>query len=122
MGRVPPAEIRALRENILALDSSQQGASHWQADDEIHGLFARASGNAMLAETIAHLRVLCRLFEVVDPFNRIEDDRKEHLAILDAYIAGDEKNADEAVLSHLRNLARYTLSRLSNGLVNDFGA
>ena len=76
----------------------------------------------MLAETIAHLRVLCRLFEVVDPFNRIEDDRKEHLAILDAYIAGDEKSADEAVLSHLRNLARYTLSRLSNGLVNDFGA
>jgi DNA-binding GntR family transcriptional regulator len=122
MGRVPPAEIRALRENILTLDSSQQGASHWQADDEIHGLFARASGNAMLAETIAHLRVLCRLFEVVDPFNRIEDDRKEHLAILDAYIAGDEKSADEAVLSHLRNLARYTLSRLSNGLVSDFGA
>ena len=122
MGRVPPAEIRALRENILALDSSQQGASHWQADDEIHGLFARASGNAMLAETIAHLRVLCRLFEVVDPFNRIDDDRKEHLAILDAYIAGDEKSADEAVLSHLRNLARYTLSRLSNGLVSDFGA
>lgn len=122
MGRVPPAEIQALRENILALDSSQQGASHWQADDEIHGLFARASGNAMLAETIAHLRVLCRLFEVVDPFNRIEDDRKEHLAILDAYIAGDEKSADEAVLSHLRNLARYTLSRLSNGLVCDFGA
>jgi hypothetical protein len=26
------------------------------------------------------------------------------------------------VLSHLRNLARYTFSRLSNGLVNDFGA
>jgi hypothetical protein len=41
---------------------------------------------------------------------------------LDAYIAGDEKSADEAVLSHLRNLARYTLSRLSNGLVSDFGA
>ena len=122
MGRVPPAEIRALRENIIALDSSQQGSSHWQADDEIHGLFARASGNAMLAETIAHLRVLCRLFEVVDPFNRIEEDRIEHLAILDAYIAGDEKRADEAVLAHLRNLARYTLTRLSNGLVSDFGS
>jgi DNA-binding GntR family transcriptional regulator len=121
MGRVPPAEIRALRENILALDSNQQGSGHWQADDEIHGLFARASGNAMLAETIAHLRVLCRLFEVVDPFNRIEEDRSEHLAILDAYIAGDEKRADEAVLAHLRNLARYTLSRLSNGLVSDYG-
>ncbi len=120
MGRVPVDEVKALRKNILALDSSQQGSSHWQADDEIHGLFARASGNAMLAETIAHLRVLCRLFEVVDPFNRIEDDRKEHLAILDAYTAGKEKAAEEAVVAHLRNLGRYTLSRLSNGLVSEF--
>jgi DNA-binding GntR family transcriptional regulator len=120
MGRVPTDEVTNLRKNILALDSSQQGSSHWQADDEIHALFARASGNAMLAETIAHLRVLCRLFEVVDPFNRIEDDRAEHLAILDAYIAGKEKAAEDAVVSHLRNLARYTLSRLSNGLVSEF--
>jgi len=120
MGRVPVDEVTALRKNILALDSSQQGSSHWQADDEIHGLFARASGNAMLAETVAHLRVLCRLFEVVDPFNRIEDDRTEHLAILDAYVAGKEKAAEEAVVAHLRNLGRYTLSRLSNGLVSEF--
>lgn len=120
MGRVPVDEVTALRKNILALDSSQQGFSHWQADDEIHALFARASGNAMLAETIAHLRVLCRLFEVVDPFNRIEDDRREHLAILDAYVAGKEKAAEAAVVAHLRNLGRYTLSRLSNGLVSEF--
>lgn len=120
MGRVPIDQVTALRKNILALDSSQQGSSHWQADDEIHALFARASGNAMLAETIAHLRVLCRLFEVVDPFNRIEDDRTEHLAILDAYVASEEKAAEAAVVAHLRNLGRYTLSRLSNGLVSEF--
>jgi len=120
MGRVPAAAVQSLRASILSLDSSQQGSSHWQADDQVHGLFARASGNAMLADTIAHLRVLCRLFEVVDPFKRIEDDRTEHLAILDAYIAGNEKAAEEAVVAHLRNLARYTLSRLSNGLVSDF--
>lgn len=120
MGHVPAELVQRLRSDILLLDSSQQGSSHWHADDEIHGLFARASGNAMLAETIAHLRVLCRLFEVVDPFNRIEDDRAEHLAILDAYIAGDAKAAEEAVIAHLRHLARYTLSRLSNGLVTDF--
>ena len=118
MGHVPADMVQRLRNDILSLDSSQQGSSHWHADDEIHGMFARASGNAMLAETIAHLRVLCRLFEVVDPFNRIEDDRAEHLAILDAYIAGDEKAAEQAVVAHLRNLARYTLSRLSNGLVS----
>lgn len=121
MGRIPAEEVLRLRTAILALDSSKQGSSHWQADDQIHGMFARASGNEMLAETIAHLRVMCRLFEVVDPFKRIEDDRSEHLAILDAYAAGDTKAAEEAVVSHLRHLARYTLSRLSHGLVTDLG-
>jgi len=120
IGRISPTEIQELRESILQLDSNQQGSSHWQADDQIHGIFASASGNEMLAETIAHLRVLCRLFEVVDPFKRIEDDRIEHLAILDAYIAGDGALAEQAVTVHLRNLGRYTLSRLTNGLVTDF--
>lgn len=119
MGRVPAHMIERLQNDILSLDPSQQGSSHWDADDEIHGMFARSSGNEMLAETIAHLRVLCRLFEVVDPFDRIEEDRTEHLAILDAYIAGDQKAAEQAVVAHLRNLARYTLLRLSNGLVGD---
>ncbi|MDM0040642.1 GntR family transcriptional regulator [Variovorax sp. J22G21] len=122
MGRVPVADVQRLRDSILALDSTQQGSSHWQADDQIHGLFARASGNEMLAETIAHLRVLCRLFEVVDPFNRIEEDRTEHLAILDAYEARDDARAEQAVVAHLRNLGRYTMSRLSNGMVSDFAA
>ncbi|MFT3780287.1 MAG: GntR family transcriptional regulator [Ottowia sp.] len=120
MGRVPAEEVQRLRAAILALDSTQQGSSHWQVDDQIHGMFARACGNEMLAETIAHLRVLCRLFEVVDPFARIEEDRGEHLAILDAYEAGDVRAAAEAVVQHLRQLARYTLSRLSHGLVSEF--
>lgn len=119
MGRIPAEEVQALRTAVLTLDSKEQGSSHWQIDDQIHGMFARASGNEMLAETIAHLRVLCRLFEVVDPFMRVEEDRGEHLAILDAYAAGDAKAAEEAVVSHLRHLARYTLSRLSHGLVSE---
>lgn len=122
LGRVPADDLQRLRASILALDSTQQGSSHWQADDQIHGLFARASGNEMLAQTIAHLRVLCRLFEVVDPFNRIEEDRAEHLAILDAYLAGDDARAEAAVVTHLRNLGRYTMSRLSNGMVSDGAA
>lgn len=120
IGRIAQTELDRLRQSIEALDLNQQGASHWQADDEVHGMFARESGNEMLADTIGHLRVLCRLYEVVDPFNRIEEDRIEHLAILDAYGAGDVKAAEEAVVAHLRNLARYTLSRLSNGLVSSF--
>jgi DNA-binding GntR family transcriptional regulator len=122
MGRVPAETIQGLRLRIHALDSSKQGASHWQVDDQVHSLFAQASGNTMLADTIAHLRMLCRLFEVVDPFKRIEEDRAEHLAILEAYASGDARAAEEAAIAHLRNLAKYTLSRLSNGLLPEFSA
>lgn len=119
MGRIPEEKLHQLHDNIAKLTRDQQGSSHWQADDQIHEMFAQASGNEMLAQTIAHLRVLCRLFEVVDPFQRIEEDRVEHLAILDAFMAGDAQRAEQAVVMHLHNLARYTLSRLSNGLVTD---
>jgi len=122
IGRIPAEQVQALRLQVEALDSRQQGSSHWQADDQMHSSFAIASGNEVLADTIAHLRVMCRLFEVVDPFKRIEEDRAEHLAILDAYLRGDAQAAEEAVVAHLRQLARYTLSRLSNGLLSDFGA
>lgn len=121
IGRIPAEQVEALRRQVQALDSSQQGSGHWQADDQMHSSFAIASGNEILADTIAHLRVMCRLFEVVDPFKRIEDDRAEHLAILDAYLTGNARAAEEAVVAHLRQLARYTLSRLSQGLVSDFG-
>ena len=40
-------------------------------------------------------------------------------ALMLAYAAGDAGAAEEAVVSHLRHLARYTLSRLSHGLVSE---
>ncbi len=59
---------------------------------------------------------------VVDPFNRIEEDRAEHLAILEVRADGDAVRAEQVVVAHLHNLGRYTMSRLSNGLVSDFPA
>mgnify|MGYP000626720272 CR=1 FL=1 len=115
-------ELLRLGATLVSLAERGLGRAPEYLDSDIrfHGLLLEASGNEMLAETIAHLRVLCRLFEVVDPFNRIEEDRAEHLAILEAYSVGDAARAEQAVVNHLRNLGRYTLSRLSNGLVTDF--
>jgi DNA-binding GntR family transcriptional regulator len=60
-------------------------------------------------------RTNSRLFELVSPFNRLEEDRAEHLAILDAYLADDSEAARTAVRAHLQNLRRFVLNRLAEG-------
>jgi DNA-binding GntR family transcriptional regulator len=51
----------------------------------------------------------------VSPFNRIEEDRAEHLAILEAYLADDAEAARAAARTHLQNLRRFVLDRLAEG-------
>jgi DNA-binding GntR family transcriptional regulator len=76
-------------------------------------MMAQASGNDVLARTIEVVRTNSRLFELTTPFNRIEEDRAEHLAILEAYLADNTEAARAAVRTHLQNLRRYVLDRLS---------
>lgn len=116
MHKIDKSEIDALIEKINGLSQGQQENAHWQVDDQVHTLFANASGNPVLARMIAQARTHSRLFELVSPFNRIEEDRQEHLAILQAYLAGDTEAAREAVRTHLKNLSSFVLNRLSGGL------
>jgi DNA-binding GntR family transcriptional regulator len=61
------------------------------------------------------VRTNSRLFELSTPFNRIEEDRAEHLAILEAYAADNADAARSAVRAHLQNLRRFVLDRLTEG-------
>ncbi|ETN83298.1 transcriptional regulator, GntR family [Necator americanus] len=93
----------------------QQEQAHWQVDDQIHTLMARAGGNDVLARTIDIVRTNSRLFELATPFNRIEEDRVEHLAILEACLAEDVELARNAMRTHLQNLRRFVIERLAEG-------
>ena len=113
-GRVPAAEIDVLMRDIRRLaKETEQEALHWQADDRLHLMFARASGNAVLQKLIETLRVNTRLFEIAGPFRRVAKDGAEHLAILAAWREGDVKGAKKALLAHLRSLQQETLDVLS---------
>jgi DNA-binding GntR family transcriptional regulator len=83
---------------------TEQEAPHWQADDRLHLMFARNSGNAVLLKTIETLRVNTRLFEISGAFQRVARDGAEHLAILAAWRKGDVGGAKTALLAHLHNL------------------
>ena len=112
--RVPPAGINALMRDIRRLaKETEQESVHWQADDQLHLMFAAASGNAVLVKTIETLRVTTRLFEIAGPFRRVATDGAEHLAILNAWREGDVAGAKKALLVHLRNLQQETLDVLS---------
>ncbi len=110
IGRVPAGEIAALRADIVRLGAQGlQAAAHWDMDDRLHLLFPDALVNGVLARMIRQLRVSTRLFELTSPSGRVEADAAEHLAILDAYAAGDARRARAAMVTHLRNVAAEIL-------------
>jgi len=115
IGKIDKKTVQQLVKKTKALSSGQQENAHWQIDDQIHTMMARASGNDVLARMIDVVRTNSRLFELVSPFNRIEEDRAEHLAILEAYLADDAAAARAAVRCHLQNLRRFVLDRLAEG-------
>jgi DNA-binding GntR family transcriptional regulator len=115
IGKINRKIVEQLARKIKALSSGQQEQAHWQIDDQVHTLIARGSGNDVLARMIDVVRTNSRLFELASPFNRIEEDRAEHLAILDAYLANDAEAARAALRTHLQNLRRFVLDRLAEG-------
>ena len=113
IGKIEKKQIQQLIKKIKALRSGQQEQEHWQVDDQVHTMMAHASGNDVLARMIEVVRTNTRLFELSTPFNRIEEDRAEHLAILEAYATDNADAARSAVRAHLQNLRRFVLDRLS---------
>ena len=108
--------LNSLRAEVARLSRIPvQGKEHWRTDDRLHQLFADASGNDVIAHIIRDLRITTRLFEISRPFHRVKADGQEHLAIIDAYQAGNPRRARKAVLDHLRNLQKDVLQILSGG-------
>jgi len=115
-GKVPPARIAAIEQEIARLATARtQERAHWDADDRLHLLFADACGNDVLARLIREVRVSTRLFEIISPFGRVQADGAEHLAVLAAFAADDIKGARRAMQKHLRNLADEAMAILTGG-------
>lgn len=113
-GRIDSAVIESLRADIARMMVAQEQESrHWALDDRLHMLFADHSGNAVLAKLIRQVRINSRLFEVSSPFRRVKADGEEHLAVLDAFAAGNAREARRLMLRHLRNLQEEAMAILS---------
>ena len=116
--RVPEDVLLDLAARIKDLaGAEEQESAHWQTDDRLHMLFAEYSGNAVLARLLGEVRVTTRLFELSRPFDRVQHDGAEHLAIIEACLRRDRAAANEALLTHLRNLQREAIDAMTGGAV-----
>jgi DNA-binding GntR family transcriptional regulator len=84
-------------------------------DSRLHDRIAESCGNAFLAKEIARLKTLFRAFRDVawehdgthNDFHRLTEESHEHLAIVEALLAGDARAASKAMARHIRSGARY---------------
>jgi DNA-binding GntR family transcriptional regulator len=115
-GRVPPATLEALAADILRLTPDAAGAAAARAvDDRLHDAVAGHCGNALLAREIGGLKLLFRAYRdgswdsvaERNDFRRIPAEAADHLAIVAALLAGDQKAAARAMAAHIRSGEHY---------------
>jgi DNA-binding GntR family transcriptional regulator len=84
-------------------------------DSRLHDLIAASCGNVFLAQEIGRLKTLFRAFRDVswqwdaarNDYQRLAEEAKEHLAIVDALLAGARKEAARAMARHIRSGLKY---------------
>jgi DNA-binding GntR family transcriptional regulator len=84
-------------------------------DSRLHDLIADSCGNAFLAKEIGRLKILFRAFrdvawdraEARNDYHRLAEEAREHLAIVDALLAGNAKDAARAMARHIRSGDKY---------------
>jgi len=82
-----------------------------ELDSRLHDLIAAACGNTFLAKELNRLKILFRTFRDVSwehdslrrDYHRLAEESREHLAIVDALLAGDRRGAALAMSRHIRS-------------------
>lgn len=104
-------ELRRRVEDSLEGERMEAGA-HAALDEELHAAIARRAGSRLLTELIQGLKVKTRIFDKGSIPSRYEPGAKEHLAILEAVIAGKPDAAEEAMRMHIDNTREAILLHL----------
>ncbi|MCI0459372.1 MAG: GntR family transcriptional regulator [Gemmataceae bacterium] len=120
-GRIDLGELKALAAELRRLMTVRPGRGNGfieqarAVDSRLHDLIADSCGNVFLAKEIGRLKVLFRAFrdvawehdEARNDYHRLAEEAHEHLAIVEALLAADGKEAARAMARHIRSGARY---------------
>lgn len=120
-GRTDLGELESLATDLRRLvKASARGGPRFieearSVDSRLHDLVAASCGNDFLASELSRLKILFRAFRDVawayvtarNDYRRLADEAEEHLAIVDALLAGDSKEAARAMSRHIRSGVKY---------------
>ena len=120
-GRIARSELESLARDLSRLmQNGGRSRSKFverarDVDSRLHDLVAASCGNAFLAHELSRLKILFRAFrdmawiyeESRSDYRRLEGEAREHLAIVEALLAGDSKAAALAMSQHIRSGIKY---------------
>ncbi len=106
--QIDPAQIRALREHLLAeKEAVSQGNATGRVEmlGDFHVLIARLLGNAVLEKMLRDLISRCALITLMyQSMQGAQDSNQEHIRIVGAMVAKDEALAVRLMEEHLLNV------------------
>jgi DNA-binding GntR family transcriptional regulator len=120
-GRIDLAELNDLAESLRKLQRQKTPSPGQfikearELDSRLHDLIAGSCGNLFLAKELGRLKTLFRAFrdvsyikhEARNDYRRLAEEAGEHLAIVEALLAGDRKQAAQAMARHIRGGVKY---------------
>ena len=120
-GRTDLGELESLAADLrrLVKASSRSGSRFIEEaraiDSRLHDLVAASCGNDFLASELSRLKILFRAFRDVawayvsarNDYRRLADEAEEHLAIVEALLADNPKEAARAMSRHIRSGVKY---------------
>jgi DNA-binding GntR family transcriptional regulator len=120
-GRIELAELHALADELRRLRDVKRGSAAKfidqarAVDSRLHDLIAHSAGNKFLAKELSRLKILFRAFRDVsyirheerNDLRRLAEEAHEHLAIVEALLAGDKNEAARAMARHIRSGVKY---------------
>lgn len=86
-----------------------------EVDSRLHDLIAASCGNKFLANELGRLKILFRAFRDVawehhvlrSDYRRLAEEAGEHLAIVEALLRGDAREAARQMSRHIRHGTKY---------------
>jgi DNA-binding GntR family transcriptional regulator len=113
-GQIPDRDLKALRARTISIKNGGNPTAEElrSAGRDLHTLIAQASGNPMLASIIEDFRKRTQLLTIRRVPERIIKVCEEHLAIIDALMAGNGEEAKAAMQRHIEGVRTYTLEKL----------
>jgi DNA-binding GntR family transcriptional regulator len=117
-GRIDRTELQGLADELRRLTGPGEPGQVETAralDSRLHDLIASSCRNLFLAKELERFKILFRAFrdaawrheQARHDYRRLHEEAGEHLAVVEALLAGNAREAARAMARHIRGAAKY---------------